>query len=179
MVIPSYLQAGATAAVTAATTIIDLLLTDSDLREGLLGIPHYLHTMTAFACVFLLKIASKSDGHFVDTGSETDLTLRFVTQLRSIGVGKWHLVHLMADGLEKLVRSLSQNTPGSLDINFPDPAMFASHNQVMSEFDQTSGELFDSMSTNTFMDLSNMMGNPFLQFPEGNLADHYSNFGFQ
>ena len=51
--VPSYFQDSAVAAVAAATAIIETVLTDNDIRDGLVGIPHYIHSMIAFACVFV------------------------------------------------------------------------------------------------------------------------------
>lgn len=111
--IPAVFLSAATGAVAAATTIVELLLTDSDIRAGLRGMPSYLHAMTAFACVFLLKIATKrrTDG-LVDVSLVSELAGKLVNQFRSVGVGKWHLVHLMAEGLEQSAASLLQGDSG-------------------------------------------------------------------
>jgi hypothetical protein len=41
--VPPYFQESAVAAISAATSIIEMLLTDHDVREGLVGIPHYMY----------------------------------------------------------------------------------------------------------------------------------------
>lgn len=41
--VPPYFQDSAVAAVSAATSIVEMLLSDYDIREGLAGIPHYIH----------------------------------------------------------------------------------------------------------------------------------------
>lgn len=99
--------------MTAATTIVELLLNDPDIGEGLRGMPSYLHAMTAFACVFLLKIATRrrEDG-LVEVGLVSDLAGRLVGRFREVRVGKWHLVHLMADGLAKSAKKLLQTVDG-------------------------------------------------------------------
>ncbi|KAF2475966.1 uncharacterized protein BDR25DRAFT_253605 [Lindgomyces ingoldianus] len=103
--VPAFFQESAVAAVSSATSIIEMLLTDYDIREGLVGIPHYIHSMIAFACVFLLKVAAQHSGQFIEDAVVFDLATKAVQQFRSTAVGKWHLVHLMADGLEKMVAS--------------------------------------------------------------------------
>ncbi|KAF1955292.1 hypothetical protein CC80DRAFT_415897 [Byssothecium circinans] len=116
--VPPHFQESAAEAVSAATSTIEMLLTDYDIREGLVGIPHYLHSMIAFACVFLLKIAAQHSGQYIEDMVIYDLTSKAVQQFRSTAVGKWHLVHLMADGLEKMI--LARTRPmatGSLNGN--------------------------------------------------------------
>ncbi|KAF1914401.1 hypothetical protein BDU57DRAFT_453299 [Ampelomyces quisqualis] len=106
--VPQYFEHSAVAAVAAATAIIETVLTDDDIRDGLVGIPHYIHSMIAFACVFLLKIAAQYSGQYIDDTVVYELTTKAVQQFRSTPVGKWHLVHLMAEGLEKM---LAKKTP--------------------------------------------------------------------
>lgn len=68
--------------------------------------PTSVHAMVCFACVFLLKLAAKRQDGLVEAGLVGDLANRLVAQFRSIQAGKWHLAHLMADGLEKSAASL-------------------------------------------------------------------------
>ncbi|KAL8398591.1 hypothetical protein RB596_005936 [Gaeumannomyces avenae] len=111
--IPAVFRSAATGAVAAATAIVELLLTDAHIRAGLRGMPSYLHAMTAFACVFLLKIATKRRTDcLVEVSLVSELAGKLVNQFRSVGVGKWHLVHLMAQGLEQAAASLLQDDPG-------------------------------------------------------------------
>lgn len=92
-------------AVQAATQIFELLLTDVSLRDGLVGMPHYTHTMIAFACGFLLQVTAKYDGVFVNPATVHDLIGRLVEQLRSMPTGSWHLVRLLVEGLEKMTKA--------------------------------------------------------------------------
>lgn len=96
-----------------------MLLGDPDVRESLVGIPHYIHSMIAFACVFLLKVAAQHSGQYIDDGFVLDLITRVVQQLRSTSTGQYHLVHLMADGLEKMAASKIQS-----------PSVLQMHNSV-------------------------------------------------
>lgn len=107
--VPLHFQDSAAAAVSAAVSTIEMLLTDYDIREGLIGIPHYLISMIAFACVFLLKVASQHSGQYIDDAIVYDLTTKAAQQFRATSVGKWHLVYMMAEGLEKLVASRTSN----------------------------------------------------------------------
>lgn len=109
MPIPAHFLEIAFAAVTAATSILELLLEDDDLRSSLAGVPHYFHTMIAFACVFLLKVATThSDQLLVNLDNVFALTARVAKQFRATSAGKWHLVHRMADGLEKMAETLKR-----------------------------------------------------------------------
>ncbi|KAF2457304.1 hypothetical protein BDY21DRAFT_392595 [Lineolata rhizophorae] len=102
----------ASAAVSSATAILNLLLTDADAGASLAGVPHYLHTMSAFACVFLVKLAAKFPPASTATSSSSS-SMRVVGLFRQTRVGRAHLVHLMADGLEKLAVGLLLVRDGS------------------------------------------------------------------
>ena len=95
--------------------VVNLLLTDQDLRDGLAGMPSYMHSMTAFACVFLLKASKKYGVTLVDPKMVFDITNRLVQLFRAVPVGRWHLIHLMAEGLEKTARKLQE-----LDLSPPE-----------------------------------------------------------
>ena len=108
-VIPDYFLETASAAVAAATSIIESLLEDRDLQMGLARVPHYFHGMVAFACMFLLKVATKhKEQLFVDVGRFRTLIAGLGQQLKVTDVGKEHLIHRMAEGLEKMVEMLSE-----------------------------------------------------------------------
>ena len=65
--------------------------------------------MTAFACMFLVKVAVKYGGDLVDPLRVWDMTTRLVKHFRALPTGKWHLAHLMAPGLEKMIATLDPN----------------------------------------------------------------------
>jgi hypothetical protein len=104
--VPLRFQNLASSAVAEAKSIINLLLTDSDLIAGLNGIPSYLHSMTAFACMFLISVSTKHGATLVDPVQVHDLITRLVKKFRSIRTGKWHLVCLMAGGLDNVLEKL-------------------------------------------------------------------------
>lgn len=105
---PPGLLNSAAAAVEAATSIVELLLRDRDLSDALNGMPSYLLSMTCFACVFLLKLTTgpARELGLVERELVGGLAAQLVRRFRETPVGKWHLVHLMADGLEKLAGTL-------------------------------------------------------------------------
>jgi len=174
-VIPSHLRDGALAAVGAASTIVELLVSDVDLAAGLRGIPSYLHSMIAFACVFLLKIATKFGNEYCHTSYVIDLTAKFIQQLNMTPVGRWHLAKLMIPGLEKMVHMLVAHTPKSTDLTLQDHAAFG--NSDPTQLNGQQQNMFPQLQMNNFMDMSTSIGNPFLQFDSANLGLDYSAFG--
>ncbi|SPO07184.1 uncharacterized protein DNG_09878 [Cephalotrichum gorgonifer] len=94
-------------AVFAATSILEMIINDPDVRAALVGLPCYVQSMIGFACMFLAKLTSSVHGReLVEREIVTDLVSRLVVVYRGTPVGKWHLVHLMADGLEKMIAIL-------------------------------------------------------------------------
>ncbi|KAH7313924.1 hypothetical protein B0I35DRAFT_480564 [Stachybotrys elegans] len=103
--LPSYLLDSALAAINAAIAIMDSLLTDPDVSNGIIGMPSYLISMIAFTCIFVVKIAHKyKDDGLIQIGYVQGQITALVTYLRSIATGRWHLANLMIDGLEKLAK---------------------------------------------------------------------------
>lgn len=174
--IPSYFLDGAIAAVSAATSVIDLLLTDSDLREGLMGMPSYMHSMTAFACVFLLKVSVKYEGSLIEQRVVFDLTTRLVQQFRSTPVGRWHLVHLMADGLEKMAQTLLN--PSVVPSGNPQGSQLPGHSSNIFDMGEPEYQRFpngnsslDGFGNDILLDYNIGLGDsPFLQFDTRNLG---------
>src|SRR5665213_2910647 len=110
-VIPDHFLETASAAVAAATSIINLLLEDRDLQMALARVPHYFHGMIAFACMFLLKVATKhSEQLFVDLIRFRMLIAGLAQQLKVTEVGREHLIHRMAEGLEKMAEMLGEKS---------------------------------------------------------------------
>ncbi|KAI1620920.1 hypothetical protein EDD37DRAFT_639293 [Exophiala viscosa] len=106
-VIPEHFLENASAAVAAATAIINLLLEDKDAQIAIGYVPHHIHGMIAFACMFLLKIATKFSAQlFLDTVRFQRLINALAQHFKSTDVGKDHLIHRMAEGLEKMAETL-------------------------------------------------------------------------
>jgi hypothetical protein len=112
--IPSHFLDCVNQGIHSATAIVNLLVTDADLQAGLVGMPSYLHSMTGFACMFLAKLATIYGGDLVDRNMVVDITSRLIEIYRKAPVGKWHLVHLMANGLEKIVKTLNPSVTSPL-----------------------------------------------------------------
>lgn len=105
--IPHYFLDCTTAAICAATSTIDFILSDLNVADVVVGIPSYLHCMTAFACMFLVKVALKYGRDLIDPDYVWDLTTRLVQHFRSVPAGRWHLSKLIAPGLERVAGMLA------------------------------------------------------------------------
>ncbi|KLJ06253.1 hypothetical protein EMPG_10322 [Blastomyces silverae] len=98
------LQDIATSAITTALSILQQLIESDELRACLVGVPHYFHTMFAFAAVFLLKIATRYRAHVA-----VDPTLVLGTSRQVLDVfsrcpcARQHLVHRIASGLKEMI----------------------------------------------------------------------------
>lgn len=122
--LPSHFREAATSAVAAATSIIDMLISDPDLHAALVGMPSYLHSMTAFACMFLAKLVMIHGDELTQRTTVISLTSSLIQLYRSSPVSKWHLVKLMANGLEKMVTTMSTAPLSSTSQSQPDAAEF-------------------------------------------------------
>jgi hypothetical protein len=174
-----YFHDSAVAAVAAATAIIETVLTDEDVRDGLVGIPHYIHSMIAFTCVFLLKIVAQYSGQYIEDSVVVDLTTKAVQQFHTTPVGKWHLVHLMAEGLEKiLVKKIS---PPVTTSRYPGPQDTAvantSHEQLVSDTPPPASNCASLFGEN-FDDTFNFGTSSFLNFDTGTIDLDFAGFGF-
>lgn len=110
-VIPEHFLENASAAVQAAIAIINLLLEDKDAQVAVAYVPHHIHGMVAFAAMFLLRIATRhSEQLFVDQGRYQRLIGALAQHFKTVDLGKDHLIHRMAEGLEKMSESLGGPT---------------------------------------------------------------------
>ncbi|KZL78431.1 hypothetical protein CT0861_04027 [Colletotrichum tofieldiae] len=104
--IPHHFLECAATAISVATSTIEFILIDPDVAAGVVGMPSYLHCMTAFACMFLIKVAVKYGGDLIEPEQVWNLTTSLVRHFRSLPAGRWHLANLMAPGLERMVSTL-------------------------------------------------------------------------
>jgi hypothetical protein len=174
-----YFHDSAVAAVAAATAIIETVLTDEDIRDGLVGIPHYIHSMIAFACVFLLKIVAQYSGQYIEDSVVVNLTTKAVQQFHTTPVGKWHLVHLMAEGLEKiLAKKTSSPITASQYPGQPDTVIAnTSHEQHVNDILPPANN-GDSLFGENFDDTFNFGTSSFLNFDTGTIDLDFTGFGF-
>ncbi|KAI0484064.1 hypothetical protein GGR56DRAFT_612166 [Xylariaceae sp. FL0804] len=73
-------------AISAAASILTFVLEEEDMRRALVGTPLYVHTMIAFASVFLMKVATKWNrilGLNVESNYVSHLLERMIVLLKS------------------------------------------------------------------------------------------------
>ncbi|KAK6206616.1 hypothetical protein LQW54_007568 [Pestalotiopsis sp. IQ-011] len=104
-------------AISAAASILTFVLEEEDMRRALVGTPLYVHTMIAFASVFLMKVATKWNrimGLNVESNYVSHLLERMIVLLKSSVTSERHLLYHIASGLEKMLENLgkiSKKTP--------------------------------------------------------------------
>lgn len=113
--LPACLRPLALKAIRAAHSILQHFLQEISPDKGLVGMPFYLHSMVAFAVVFLLKLSTRWQdiGIGIDPHTQSwPLVESIVELLRSYQTGKDHMVYKMADGFERmLVQVKKTNAP--------------------------------------------------------------------
>ncbi|KAK9784531.1 hypothetical protein SCARD494_12786 [Seiridium cardinale] len=160
--IPSYFQECAASATTAAVAIVSTLINDPEIQPALVGMPSYMHSMTAFAAMFLAK-ATMTYGHqLIDRSVVIDLISRLIALYHSTVAGKFHLVNMMANGLEKLTTALRNR-----DEN---------RHAVGQSADDTDSFNIDKQSFSHFDDSRNFGGENMI-FDESFLMDFNMNIG--
>ena len=170
--IPEYFLETASAALNAARAIVDMLLEDEVIQKALGRVPHYFHGMIAFACMFLLKAATKHNHQlFVDRAGLASMMAELSQVLQAADVGKEHLAHRMAEGLEKMAQTLGTMAGKQLaTVNERMPNMNSGPGNLPLETQglqsQAAGMPFDPLDPNSFGfgDMNLSMGMPFFDF---------------
>lgn len=117
-VLPPELSEPAHGAVAAATSILNMIISDEDVRAGLVGLPAYIQSMTGFACMILARLAcTHGDSKLVETATVIDLISQLKEVYKATPVGKWHLVHLMPRGFDRVLATLQQHKPAEDEIS--------------------------------------------------------------
>ena len=105
--LPTSLRPLASHAISSAHQILIIVLEEPNIRDSMVGVPLYLHTVIAFAVVFLIKMSSRwtSIGVTIDPETRTKPLIEGVIALfRGCRAGKSHILYSMADGFERLLR---------------------------------------------------------------------------
>ncbi|TDZ17445.1 Transcriptional activator of proteases prtT [Colletotrichum orbiculare MAFF 240422] len=102
--LPSEYTDVAQVAVSSARAVVELTANDPDIKIGLVGMAHYCHTMIAYACSFLLKLATSRQYDLGLDQNDTFLAIRDVAVMcESAQCTRFHLLHWMGAGLRQLV----------------------------------------------------------------------------
>ena len=99
-------------AISAAASILTFVLEEDDLRRALVGTPLYVHTMIAFASVFLMKVATKWNrimGFNIEHSylNVSHLLEKMIVLLKSSVTSDRHVLHHIANGLEKMLAKMT------------------------------------------------------------------------
>lgn len=118
--IPEHFLELASSAVQSAQNIITFLLEDKDAHMAMTYVPHHVHGMIAFATMFLLKVATRhGEQLYIDRSHISMLLAALAKQFRATVVGKEHLIHRMADGVEKMADMLDPQSRNRTPRNGP------------------------------------------------------------
>lgn len=92
-------------AVTCAISILEMVLDETDVRNSVVGVPIYLHTMISYSSVFLLKVRQRCKAFKLDINSDSirDLVKRTISLMNESRASKRHLSHHIASGLKHML----------------------------------------------------------------------------
>lgn len=95
-------------AICSATATLDMVLHEPAIRDAIVGVPLFTHTMVAFAAVFLLKVAWMWDSSLlnIDPRQLQDLVQSVVNVMSSVAASEKHLAYYIANGLSKMLDRL-------------------------------------------------------------------------
>jgi len=113
----------ANVAVFSAMSALRMVLNEPDIREGIIGVPLFKHTMMTFAAVFLLRVAWKWNAFLnINTNQVLTLVQAIVDLMRSVQVNKRHLVWRLANGLADNLTKLKEALATQSDTSPPSHA---------------------------------------------------------
>lgn len=105
--LPTSLRPLALKAIEAAHSILQHFIDDRNPQEKIMGMPLYLHSMIAFAVVFLMKLCNR--WHLINITIDPvertkPLVEGTIMLLRECKVGAKHIIHSMANGFGRMLR---------------------------------------------------------------------------
>jgi len=120
--LPTSLRPLALHAIESAHQILQIVLDESSIRDSMVGVPLYLHTVIAFAVVFLIKMSFlwTDIGVTIDAKTRTKpLIERIISLFRGCKAGGNHILYNMATGFERLLRCNRAPAIANLPEQFP------------------------------------------------------------
>ena len=132
-------------AISSAMSTLAFILDEADVRNNIIGIPLFTHTMLAFSAVFLLKVtlkwsaggggtsnplvraasktssssssaAARTTGIYINVDAVEDLVERVISLLHDAVANEKHLTRHIARGLSKLLASFRTAMRGELQL---------------------------------------------------------------
>lgn len=95
----------ANTAIQAAMACLNMVLEETDIRDVIVGVPIFTHTMVTFSAVFLLKVAVNWNSAYLNIdGRQVRRTVeRVIELLNCVSAGERHLTRHIARGLGKML----------------------------------------------------------------------------
>lgn len=92
-------------AISSAMACLNMVLEDRDVRDAIVGVPIFTHTMVAFSAVFLLKVAVNWNSAYlsINGGEVRHLVQRVIELMNCVSAGERHLTRHIARGLRKML----------------------------------------------------------------------------
>lgn len=136
--LPASLRPLALNAVEAAHAILQHFLDEPRYREEIVGMPLYLHSMIAFAAVFLIKLSPRwhGIGITIDAAHRTiPLVEEVIKLLQGCKAGANHMIYSMAKGFERMLRQLRRSN--QVNVQHPSPVQMMQWHQSAQSKDHT------------------------------------------
>ncbi|CEL07524.1 hypothetical protein BJX68DRAFT_234646 [Aspergillus pseudodeflectus] len=92
-------------AISSAMACLNMVLEEQDIRDAIVGVPIFTHTMVTFSAVFLLKVAVNWNSAYLslDSAQVRGLVERVIDLLNCVSAGERHLTRHIARGLSKML----------------------------------------------------------------------------
>lgn len=92
-------------AISSAMACLNMVLEEPDIRDAIVGVPIFTHTMVTFSAVFLLKVAVNWNSAYLslDGRQVRHLVERVIELLNCVSAGEKHLTRHIARGLGKML----------------------------------------------------------------------------
>lgn len=92
-------------AISSAMACLNMVLEEPDIRDAIVGVPIFTHTMVTFSAVFLLKVAVNWNSAYlsIDGRQVRRLVERVIELMTCVSAGEKHLTRHIARGLSKML----------------------------------------------------------------------------
>ncbi|KAJ3495866.1 hypothetical protein NLG97_g3080 [Lecanicillium saksenae] len=98
-------------AITSATAALDLILNDPDMRASIIGVPLYLLTTMAYACLFLMKCQAQWKSAHLNISYEEVVPLieGAIAVLNATRPCVRHVAHYLGNGLSSMLEKFKEH----------------------------------------------------------------------
>lgn len=92
-------------AISSAMACLNMVLEEPDIRDAIVGVPIFTHTMVTFSAVFLLKVAINWNTAYLSINARQvrRLVERVIELMNCVSAGERHLTRHIARGLGKML----------------------------------------------------------------------------